>query len=454
MLWASNRVVFEGPSGRYDIEPGWVRAEGRTIAACGRGPAPPGAQHFGDKLLTPAFVDPHTHLALVALRGFDPSACEGNVVEDLFYRFESQLSPSDVAAFARVGAYEALLNGIGMVWDHYFHAESLAAAIADVGLSAVIAPTVQDLSGPGVETLEQAYEASVSLNTDAWRERNIYSCVGPHATDTVSAEHWARVTQLARTENLPLHAHLAQSPEEVARCLDRHGCTPLRWLDSLGVLQPDVRSVFAHAIFVTRNELALLGESQTLVACPHAQLLFGLPARFDVWSEEKVRWTLATDASASNDSVNLLKELRFAAGWRTAGASWSAEYESFLDEKSSAAAVWKHRQEQAKQVPVDGLLDKVWGMAGSLHPQFRAGVIEPGGLANLLVWDTDHPGLWPADNPLHALVYGDAAGAIHAMAVGGQTVGVVGDFARSLTQSEGYREAQKEARARLRALAF
>lgn len=454
MLWASNRVVFEGPDGRYEVAAGWVRADGRTITECGRGAAPEGAEHFGDKLLTPAFVDPHTHLALVALRGFDPAACEGNVVEDLFYRFESKLTPSDVAAFARVGAYEALLNGIGMVWDHYFHAESLAEAISGVGLSAVIAPTIQNLAGPGVETLEKAYAQSVSLNTKPWRERNIYACVGPHATDTVSAEHWARVTELARAENLPLHAHLAQSPEEVARCLERHGCTPLQWLDSLGVLEPDVHSVFAHAIFVARQELALLGESQTLVACPYAQLLFGLPARFDVWSEENVRWTLATDASASNDSVNLLKELRFAAGWRTAGASWSSEYESFLDGKASADAVWKHRQDKAKQVPVDGLLSKVWGLAGSLHPQFRAGVIETGALANLLVWDTDHPGLWPANNPLHALVYGDAAGAIHAMAVGGETVGVIGDFARSLSQSDGYREAQKEARARLNALAF
>lgn len=446
--------MFEGPAGRYEIEPGWVRTQGRLIEACGRGPAPDGAEYFGNKLISPAFVDPHTHLALVALRGFDPAACAGNVVEDLFYRFESQLSPADVAAFARVGAYEALLNGIGLVWDHYFHAESLADAIADTGLSAVIAPTVQDLSGPGVKTLDQAYAASTALNADVWRRRNIYSSVGPHATDTVSTEHWARVTQLARSQNLPLHAHLAQSPEEVARCLERHGCTPLRWLESLGVLEPDVRSVFAHAIFVTRQELALLGESQTLVACPSAQLLFGLPARFDVWTEEGVRWTLATDASASNDSVNLLKELRFAAGWRAAGASWSTVYEDFLDGKSSAAAVWEHRQAQAKPVAVDGLLARVWSMAGSLHPQFRAGVIEEGALANLLVWDTDHPGLWPADNPLHALVYGDSAGAIHAMAVGGETVGVVGDFARSLTQSEEYRDAQEEARARLRALAF
>ncbi|HVR29924.1 MAG TPA: hypothetical protein VMS86_10375, partial [Thermoanaerobaculia bacterium] len=52
---------------------------------------------FGDRLLTPAFVNAHTHLALGFLRGAAPPAVlRGNMVRELYFRIERRLEPDDV----------------------------------------------------------------------------------------------------------------------------------------------------------------------------------------------------------------------------------------------------------------------------------------------------------------------------------------------------------------------
>ena len=41
------------------------------------------------------------------------------------------------------------------------------------------------------------------------------------------------------------------------------------------------------------------------------------------WSEVGVRWVVATDCAANNDSMNVQQELRLVAGLRSVGVPWS-----------------------------------------------------------------------------------------------------------------------------------
>jgi cytosine/adenosine deaminase-related metal-dependent hydrolase len=75
------------------------------------------------------------------------------------------------------------------------------------------------------------------------------------------------------------------------------------------------------------------------------------------------------------------------------------------------------------------LLSRVWSIPGRLHPEVTAGVLQRGALANLVVWDTDHPSFWPATDPLSALVMSDTVGAIETMVVAGRARGERGTCA-------------------------
>lgn len=258
----SRQVVLGDDTHR--IAPATVVIEGSRIAEVVEGEREGAVDlDLGERLLTPAFVDAHTHVALHALRGIGFAQTDGNVVEDLFYRFERLLDADDVAAFARMGAYDRLLSGVGLVWDHYFHGETIARALAELPMSAVVAPTLQDLSGPGAERWEEELEGTIAIARDsALAERGIVAALGPHATDTVSESLWLRVLDEHDALGVPIHAHLAQSVEEAERARDRHQRSCVGWLRDLGVLE--VPAVFAHALFVNEQELQAFDERHTL----------------------------------------------------------------------------------------------------------------------------------------------------------------------------------------------
>ncbi len=472
-LIVSRRVALRDGE-RLGVEPAGILVEaGHIQAVWPLDPEPGGVDalavragarlvDFGDRLVTPAFVNAHTHLALGALRGVAlERATAGNMVESLFYRVEAAMSASDIRAFARVGAFESLLSGVGLVWDHYYEGEAVAEALLDVGLAGVVAPTLQDLGGPGADGADAALAATEALATSGRHAtRGVFAAVGPHASDTVSDPLWKKAVDLALRLRLPVHAHVAQSVEEVRRAQERHGVGPVGHLARLGVFEAIPSGVWAHGLYASREDLGHLARpNQALVYCPYSQLLFGFPARVAEWSEAGVLWAVATDCAASNDSMNVQKELRFVDGQRTVGTAFTPEYERFLEsgQLADAERVWARRQAFAADAgsPEGGtdraasLLSRVWSVPGRLHPGFVAGEIAPGALANLLVFERDHPATWPEHAPFRTLALGDPCPALHAMVVMGRTIGEPGDFHRSLIRSEPYTSAVTEASDRL-----
>lgn len=465
-----SRRVLLGRGEQRVIAPATLEIEGTTITSVDRmEPAlyerartlpTPDIQmlDLGDHLVTPAFVDAHTHLSLAFLRGVDDAhAKRDNLVEDLFFRYERKLTHSDVRAFARMGAYEAMLSGTGLVWDHYYYGEAVAAALSDTGLTGVVAPTLQDIDGPGKDKHREAFDAVKRIaENPRFSAQGIFAALGPHATDTVSSKLFERIIALSRTMVLPVHMHVAQSLEEVERVREREGTTPIGLLDELGVLAEPPSLVLAHALFATANELAMLDPSRhTLVLCPFSQLSFGFLAPAHNWSERGLSWVVATDCAASNDSLGLQKELRLAASLSNAQVSASEAFQSYLTvgSKGKAEQVWRLRNEAlARYAPYatpSQLLSRVWETPGSMHPAFHAGEIEAGALANLVAWDTDHPSFWPEQDMLRALAFSDTTAAIHAMFLAGKQIGKVGDVMRSVLSSDNYREARLEATERL-----
>ncbi len=411
---------------------------------------------LGDHLITPAFVNAHTHLALSFLRGAQV-ALQGNLVENLFFRYEQLLNEGDVRAFTRMGAYESLLHGVGLVWDHYYHGRAVVDALLETGLSGVVAPTLQDLSGPGKGVFEKALAETAALATQTeLRAKGIFAAVGPHATDTVSSDLMGKALSLAQSHGLPIHMHLAQSIEELRRVTEREGCSPMAWLDRLGVLSEAPALLLAHALYASAPDLRLLDPARhTLALCPFSQLVFGFTAPVLAWSELGMSWVVATDCAASNDSMNLQKELRLAAALPKAGVTSSESYRDFFSHGDLARAERAQRERDdahsrfAAHAAPSALLERAWELPGEAHPGFRAGAIEVGCLANLIAWDTDHPAFWPESDLVRALAYGDTTQAIHTMFVCGKRVGKAGDFQASVLASPEYREARLEATERL-----
>jgi cytosine/adenosine deaminase-related metal-dependent hydrolase len=450
----STHVVLPD-GGDLRITPATIHIDAGRITAVDDAPA---ELDLGDKLVTPAFVDAHTHLALVGLRGLDVAAASaGNVVEELFYRVEAKMTPEDVRALVRVGAYEALLHGTAVVWDHYYHPEALVEGLRDAGLRGVVAPALQDLSGPGVPLCDHHFACTSDLHARRdLADEGFGIVVGPHATDTVSDDLWRRCTELSAALGVPIHCHLAQSHEEVARAEARAGTTPAGLLESLGVLEAD--ALFVHGLYLTDSDLLRLDPSRhTLGLCPASQAQFGFVAPVSSWAISGLPWVVATDGAATNDSHNVMKELRAVAALRTAGHAHREDHRRWRasdrlrhadDVEASRRRLWRAREALGSP---GALLSRVWDVPGSIHPRVRCGALEAGRWAHLAVWDLDHPAFWPSTDPLRSLVYGDCSAALDRMMIAGAWR-TTGDHAASLVAEEDWRAARSEASARLEAL--
>lgn len=468
LVITSQRVVTPDDGGSLTVQPAAVHIEGARIVgveplgakrapvAVGEGTA---SLDFGERLVAPAFVNAHTHLALCALRGVTSAlARRGNVVSDVFFRFESLLSAGDVRAFARLGAYECLLAGTGEVWDHYYFGEAVAAALADVGLAGVVAPTLQDLAGPGRARWESELDATERIaESSELAERGIFAALGPHATDTVSSALFARVGELSGRLALPVHMHVAQSVEEVETVRAREGATPFEYLVRTGALSGP-RALLAHGVFASRADLALLDARRHLFAvCPFSQVQFAFPTPVEELGRAGLSFVVGTDCVASNDSMSLPKELALLAGFSSLRAASSPAGETHLTQGTLESARALNRARQARlaawtdETVPERMLAHAWGNRGQLGAHsgtLGAGVIAPGALAHLAVYEPDHPCLWPGDDALRALAYADAHPALHSLFVSGRQVGRSGDFHASLTESAEYREALREAAGR------
>jgi len=118
--------------------------------------------------------------------------------------------------------------------------------------------------------------------------------------------------KLARNYKVESHTHLAETKDEDGFCQKTFCLRPLKYMEKVGWLGDDVW--FAHCVHLTENEIDLLAETGTGVAhCPVSnQKLASGAANIPYMLKKKVAVGLAVDGSASNDSSNMIAELKAA----------------------------------------------------------------------------------------------------------------------------------------------
>ncbi|MCF6248740.1 MAG: 8-oxoguanine deaminase [Desulfobacula sp.] len=134
--------------------------------------------------------------------------------------------------------------------------------------------------------------------------------LAPCSPFSVTENLMKQTAELARKHKVLLHTHLAETADENEFCVQMYGRRPLELMQDCDFLGNDVS--FAHGIYFNDKELALLDKTATHIAhCPTSNMRLGsgicrvkemLPTRINVG--------LAVDGSASNDSSDMLAEVR------------------------------------------------------------------------------------------------------------------------------------------------
>jgi 8-oxoguanine deaminase len=134
--------------------------------------------------------------------------------------------------------------------------------------------------------------------------------LGPCAPFNVTPELMKETASLARKYGVRLHTHLAETKDEVQYCHQVYGKRPLQLMEELDWLGEDVW--YAHGVHFNDDELNLLAKTGTGVAhCPASNMRLGSGiARIPEMLKLDIPVGLAVDGSASNDSSDMVGEMR------------------------------------------------------------------------------------------------------------------------------------------------
>jgi 8-oxoguanine deaminase len=134
--------------------------------------------------------------------------------------------------------------------------------------------------------------------------------VAPCSPFSVTPDLMREAVDLARSYQVHLHTHLAETLDEEEFCLDQFGQRPVAYAEELGWVGDDVW--YAHGVHVNAPEITLMARTGTGVChCPSSnmRLASGI-APIRAYRDSGVKVGLGVDGSASNDSSHLLAETR------------------------------------------------------------------------------------------------------------------------------------------------
>ncbi|KEG39086.1 8-oxoguanine deaminase [Streptomyces althioticus] len=380
------------------------------IESLGPGPAPEGLENVARRidatghLATPGLVNTHHHFYQWLTRGL---ATDHNLFDWLvaLYPTWARIDEAMVHAAAQGSLAMMARGGVTTAMDHHYVfprgsgdlSEAIITAARDMGVRFTLARGSMDRGESdgglppdfAVETLDDALaatEETVRRHHDTSPGAMTQVAVAPCSPFSVSTELMRQGAELARRLGVRLHTHGSETVEEEKFCHELFGMGPTDYFASTGWLGDDVW--MAHCVHMNDSDIAAFARTGTGVAhCPssNARLAAGI-ARVPDMLAAGVPVGLGVDGTASNESGELHTELRNALLINRLGAH---------REKALTAR-------QALRLGTHGGA-RVLGRADEI------GSLEPGKLADLVLWRMDTLAHASVADPVTALVFGAAA---------------------------------------------
>jgi 5-methylthioadenosine/S-adenosylhomocysteine deaminase len=382
-----------------------------------------------DRLLMPGLVNAHTHAAgqlakamadrwsLELLLNAYSWTAGGRAVEHKY-----------LSAF--LGAVEMVRKGCTACYDLVAEIpapsiegiEAVARAYDDVGMRAVIAPMMADVTFyqaiPGLldamppalreraaAVRLQSFDVSLAtcrklIETWRWDRERLSPALGPTIPHHCTDPFIIACRDLAKEHGVGVQMHVAESKVQAVVGVKRYGTTLVGHLGKLGLLAPNFTA--AHAIWLNDDDLARLADAGASIAHnPGSNLRLGSGlADTSRMRERGVTFGIGTDSCLSSDNLNMFEAMRLAAFatrvQRPDPRQWLTAAEVF-----EAATI---------------------GGARALGLERHIGRIEPGYKADLVFLDLTSINYVPLNEPLLHVVFCEDGTGIDRVMIGGRMV--------------------------------
>ena len=404
-LFADFELVATMDAADRELAGGYVLVEGNRIVDVGEDAAGIEADEVvrgAGKILLPGLVNTHHHLYQSLFRNV-PGASDAKLFDWLVFLYErwKGLNEEAMRVAATIACSELLLSGATTTTDHCY--------VYPAGGGNILAADIEGAQRAGIRfhpcrgsmslskkdgglPPDSVVQTEDEILADCQRMIEQYHEPGPFAMlrialapcspFSVTADLMRESVKLAKETGVLLHTHLAETVDEEAYCLRRSGMRPVDLMEDLGWLRNDVW--FAHLVVLNESDIAKLSAANVGMAhCPSSNMTLGSGiAPVTKMKNTGIKIGLAVDGSASNDTSNMIREVR----------------QAMLLQRVQYGADAVSAREALRMATIGG--------AEVLHREDEIGSIEVGKAADLIAFDLSDIAFAGAHaDPLAAIVH-------------------------------------------------
>ncbi len=363
-----------------------------------------------NNLLMPGFKNAHTHSAMTFLRSFADDLPLQEWLYNRVFPMEAKLTKQDQVDLAKLGMLEYLTSGITANFDMYLDNMCHAIASKELGYRTVLCGSMNDFGGSVPETEEEYYRINEVSPLVSYK-------LGFHAEYTTKGETIEELAKLADRMREPVYLHLAETKKEVEECVGRHGMSPVKYLDSVGIFEHGGGGF--HGVWMDEEDMEICARKNvSIVSNPssNVKLASGV-ADLVALMEKEVNLGLGTDGPASNNALDMFREMYLAATLQKVTKMDAAAMDAMnvlrMATVGSAAAM--------------GLND--------------CDILAPGKLADIIMIDMHRPNMQPENNIEKNIVYAGSKENVKMTMVDGKILYENGEFFLGEDAEEIYRKA-------------
>ncbi len=297
-----------------DNTTGFLAVENRVITYIG--PSRPSGifdreVDCGGNLLTAGLYNLHCHAAMTLFRGYGEDLPLKEWLETRIFPAEDRLTPEKVRAGTALAAAEMLRGGIVSFSDMYFFCEDSAETLLDIGIKANLSRSLVSFTEGQRAKGDPRFEEAVALfrNCHNAGEGRLKVDMSLHAEYSNVESYIRDVADFTAENGLIMQTHLSETEREHDECIARRGMTPTAFYDACGLFSSP--TVCAHGVWLTEADREILAErGATVVHNPCSNLKLGSGvAPVEKLANAGVNLTLGTDGAASNNTLDIFKEM-------------------------------------------------------------------------------------------------------------------------------------------------
>ncbi len=343
------------------------------------------------------FKNVHTHSAMTFLRSRADDMPLLDWLHNQVFPYEDALTAEDTSKFNKLGILEYLSSGITLCFDMYMFSEQMVEDSIEMGFRTALCGVVTS----GEENLARAEKRYKEIN--GYHELVEYF-LGFHAEYTISPENYKGLGELSKKLKAPVFHHSSESRQEVENCIKNYGMTAVERSNYYGIF--DNGGGIFHGVHLSENDKKILKDNDIYVVTnpsSNCKLASGI-ADLQGLDEYGIKLAIGTDGPASNNSLNMFKEMYL------------------------ASVLQKIKHDSASAMDATKILKMAISGGARMLGYDKLCAVESGSIADLVVIDMNKPNMQPVNNVAKNIVYSGDNNNIYMTIINGKVLYKNGEY--------------------------